>query len=947
MRKLLLIVPLILLMTANIALPEDTDPFPLDKDWGWVYDDGNTEKIVAFSKITIVKGSDRDMEMYSVNLFTFDTYNNEKRTFYRIGQQIFEWADNNSRLWYDFNADAGATWELKWEETTQSPGNARNRFFSDINQNAVMTLVEKNVTVKTLYGEFTNCFHFKLTRPEVKDAGYVEEWFAPGVGCVMRVWDTIAGPHQQKLVDIVRPEPLKREYRMDIKLDKELYQVGEDINIAVTILNWSDTDITLKFPTSSQVDFTIEGYYKYGDNHEFTQAATEVVIPARDVYKWDFTHTAKDFELPSGRHIITARLVGAELEARQHFLVAPKEEDLPEGLTLTASTGKQEYGTGESVDFTLTVANSTNADIVIRVPEKYSIWYAINDLFRNPDVFYNPPTLIETTIPANGSVVFDNSHEAWSLVLRPGDYTLKAGLTGYKQSAETSFTVTKDIAYGVTYGVVVTPGEEDDSFIPVTGAQITLSPTIPRLLQNELSNVPGSGKALWSALSNDSGEFTLSDVPLGMFYVLSVGKDGFELYQETVRILSPETNIRVVLKPKKLLPEEPKNYRKYEREGLIFSFGAGETVYKPDSQFKMFMKVANLTDKTVSFTFDSEEYLDLTIKSMEEEILWSSSETAQKTTATAEYLVEIPPREAHVFESAGTFEGKVPNEGAKYIITGALRFTSSSIENLKPEDVSGSVRVIIIPPEAQKNEPMRVEAKSNRNEMVVDLKQNLRTSINIRTKNDNVVGEIQVSEVLRNYHAELPKRRFIKMIEVDADETIREDLESAVIRIYYDTADLGENVNPEDLVISHWHENTSSDIPDEPTWEDLESRVDTVNQFVEATTESFSSFALFVPDESTGVEENNMLPSEFTLRQNSPNPFNPSTTIEFSIPKSGYVQVTVYNIMGQEVAHLVENRLPAGVHRIVFDGSSYSSGVYFYRLTAPGFIATRKMLLIK
>jgi len=156
----------------------------------------------------------------------------------------------------------------------------------------------------------------------------------------------------------------------------------------------------------------------------------------------------------------------------------------------------------------------------------------------------------------------------------------------------------------------------------------------------------------------------------------------------------------------------------------------------------------------------------------------------------------------------------------------------------------------------------------------------------------------------------------------------------------------GADFDPETLVIAHWHEGIDWDSSDIPEWEGLESRVDTINNFVEATTESFSSFGLFLSEESTGVSGDG-LPSTFTLKQNSPNPFNPTTVIEFSLPEAGYVTLTVYNLTGQEVARLVERSLPAGTHRVIFDGNNYSSGIYFYQFSAPGFTETRKMLLIK
>ena len=97
----------------------------------------------------------------------------------------------------------------------------------------------------------------------------------------------------------------------------------------------------------------------------------------------------------------------------------------------------------------------------------------------------------------------------------------------------------------------------------------------------------------------------------------------------------------------------------------------------------------------------------------------------------------------------------------------------------------------------------------------------------------------------------------------------------------------------------------------------------------------------------TSAEKVEILPREFALGQNRPNPFNPVTEIGFSLPQAGQVRLDVFNIVGQRVATLVDGRLEAGEHTAVWDGSNVPSGVYLYRLEAGEFSATRKMVLIK
>jgi hypothetical protein len=85
----------------------------------------------------------------------------------------------------------------------------------------------------------------------------------------------------------------------------------------------------------------------------------------------------------------------------------------------------------------------------------------------------------------------------------------------------------------------------------------------------------------------------------------------------------------------------------------------------------------------------------------------------------------------------------------------------------------------------------------------------------------------------------------------------------------------------------------------------------------------------------------------YALDQNYPNPFNPSTVIPFTVSRSGFVTLAVYNTLGQEVAQLVNGQLEAGFHEVTFQGSGLVSGVYLYQLRAGDFVATKKLLVLK
>ncbi|PIE78213.1 MAG: hypothetical protein CSA15_09185, partial [Candidatus Delongbacteria bacterium] len=96
---------------------------------------------------------------------------------------------------------------------------------------------------------------------------------------------------------------------------------------------------------------------------------------------------------------------------------------------------------------------------------------------------------------------------------------------------------------------------------------------------------------------------------------------------------------------------------------------------------------------------------------------------------------------------------------------------------------------------------------------------------------------------------------------------------------------------------------------------------------------------------TTGIDE--IAPNTFSLSQNYPNPFNPTTTISFNLPMESDVKLEVYNTKGEMVKNLLNSSMKSGTHSIEFNGSSLSSGVYYYKLTAGKENHVKKMMLIK
>lgn len=96
-----------------------------------------------------------------------------------------------------------------------------------------------------------------------------------------------------------------------------------------------------------------------------------------------------------------------------------------------------------------------------------------------------------------------------------------------------------------------------------------------------------------------------------------------------------------------------------------------------------------------------------------------------------------------------------------------------------------------------------------------------------------------------------------------------------------------------------------------------------------------------------GVNDEEKIPTEYILEQNYPNPFNPSTTINYQIPEASFVTLKVYDVLGNEVAILLNEEKSAGIYKVKFDASNLSSGIYLYKLTAGSFSQTKKLILMK
>jgi hypothetical protein len=102
-----------------------------------------------------------------------------------------------------------------------------------------------------------------------------------------------------------------------------------------------------------------------------------------------------------------------------------------------------------------------------------------------------------------------------------------------------------------------------------------------------------------------------------------------------------------------------------------------------------------------------------------------------------------------------------------------------------------------------------------------------------------------------------------------------------------------------------------------------------------------------IPLETLVVDEPVSYPTAFHLHQNYPNPFNPSTTIRYELPHAAQVTLAIYDLLGREVARLVDGYTRPGIHEAAWDAGTHPSGIYLARLVTPGFAKTIKLVLLK
>jgi hypothetical protein len=159
---------------------------------------------------------------------------------------------------------------------------------------------------------------------------------------------------------------------------------------------------------------------------------------------------------------------------------------------------------------------------------------------------------------------------------------------------------------------------------------------------------------------------------------------------------------------------------------------------------------------------------------------------------------------------------------------------------------------------------------------------------------------------------------------------------------YTDVELQSKNIDESTIQVKYWDTHTN-------VWTTINNaNINSSNNTVTFNTSDIGNFYILTGDSPTSVETpSDLIVESFTLEQNFPNPFNPTTSIKYQLSDVGFVTLKVYDVLGNEVALLVNEKKEVGSYNVTFDASKLSSGVYIYQLNVNEFINTKKMVLMK
>ncbi len=440
----------------------------------------------------------------------------------------------------------------------------------------------------------------------------------------------------------------------------------------------------------------------------------------------------------------------------------------------------------------------------------------------------------------------------------------------------------------------------------------------------------------YTAVTDERGRFALKGLYRGGTYEVTAFREGYTPQQKIVYAIQEQNDVRFVLHTEGS-GNRCANVSYSVQDGVRIELFTDRHFYAGDTDvIQMCYRITNARETPVAFNFSNGQQVDFVLR-QEDRVLWRWSDG--RGFIEAETTLELPKGASKAFKTELALASLDISDG-NLILSGYLNLPENAEKTRASLELTlgTAYEVVTVGAEDAALGPIQVDGGMG---AFVEL-----------LAPPGIKGQIEFSEQTRNTLGDLVGYRFLRMVDFRPDPVLSAFVERIYVEIEYDEAQLKAlGIETEEAVqLFIWDASG-----DPPGWRKMEGGVDTERNVAWANVPNMGTqWALFAAEPSAVEEQSDLTPAAFALAQNVPNPFNPATTIRFSIPNhpDAKVALVIYNTMGQRVRTLVEDTMDAGVRSVVWDGRDehgrmVSSGVYLYRLTAGGRIQTRKMLLIK
>jgi len=226
----------------------------------------------------------------------------------------------------------------------------------------------------------------------------------------------------------------REKLAVTVSTEKEVYSVGEEVPIAVTVTNNSESDVVLEFRSGRRAGYDIDGEYRRYDGSDLTDVYSTITLGPGDAHVWPFVHDPADYPLGPGRHTITGMVV--EYGHSEPIVIVAKS-----GLEITVKTDKGEYELDENVRIFVTATNHTDEALTLEFSSSHPASYIIDGVYHWSRNHPGLTVLTDITIEAHQSKTWEFTHTADDYRLLPGRHSIVGVVIEYGRSEPTTIVV--------------------------------------------------------------------------------------------------------------------------------------------------------------------------------------------------------------------------------------------------------------------------------------------------------------------------------------------------------------------------------------------------------------------------------------------------------------------------------------------------------------------------